>query len=425
MIGFYGDDFTGSVDALLQFRRGGLSGELVTDPAGAREVQADVVGIAGTARALPTGMMDDEVRPALEALRDVGCDLVLYKACSTADSSPGIGSLGRAAEIGREVFGPRSVPVLLAQPDFGRWTVFGTHFAREGDQVYRLDRQPTMSHHPTTPMTEADLRRHLAAQTSLDIAGVDFLAYDAGPKGVAQAIELSGDLVVLDAVTDSHLTLAAAATTRRSRPVCAIGSGGFALGLGRVVGGSAPQLPLSAAAPSGPVLVVSGSCSGMSWRQIRTAVEAGWTEVDALGPDAAKEASRAYASGSHVVAYTARGSADQDLPADAVSGRLASIVRTVAASAPIARLVVAGGDTCGRVLRLLGARSLRILAAPWGNLPLVEVRGGDLDGVEVVLKGGQVGTPDAYLRIAEHSTAEESTPNVSRAAEQSRAGESR
>jgi 3-oxoisoapionate kinase len=409
MIGFYGDDFTGSVDALLQFRRAGLSGELVTDPAGARGVRADVVGIAGTARALPTAMMDDEVRPALEALRDAGCDLVLYKACSTADSSPTIGSLGRAAEIGRDVFGARSVPVLLAQPDFGRWTVFGTHFAREGGQVYRLDRQPTMSHHPTTPMTEADLRRHLAAQTSLQVAGVDFLAYDGGPEAVAQTISLSGDLVVLDAVTDSHLTLAAQATTRLPRPVFAVGSGGFALGLGRVVGGSGAELPLSAAAPSGAVLVVSGSCSGMSWRQIRTAADAGWTEVDALGPDARQEASRAYASGSHVVAYTARGTAEGDLSAEAVSERLASIVRAVASVGPIARLVVAGGDTCGRVLRLLGARSLRILAAPWGNLPLVEVRGGDLDGVEVVLKGGQVGTPDAYLRIAEASrTAEES-----------------
>ncbi|HSN11829.1 MAG TPA: four-carbon acid sugar kinase family protein, partial [Propionibacteriaceae bacterium] len=77
MIGFYGDDFTGSVDALLQLRRAGLSGELVTDPAGVRDVTADVVGIAGTARALPTADMDGEVRPALEALRTAGCDLVL------------------------------------------------------------------------------------------------------------------------------------------------------------------------------------------------------------------------------------------------------------------------------------------------------------------------------------------------------------
>ncbi len=401
MIGFYGDDFTGSVDALLQFRRAGLKGELVTDARAAGGVSADVVGIAGTARAVATAAMDDEVRPALEALRDAGCDIVLYKACSTADSSPLIGSLGRAAEIGREVFGARPVPVLLAQPDFGRWTVFGTHFAREGDQVYRLDRQPTMSHHPRTPMTEADLRRHLAAQTSLSVDGVDLLAYDEGPDAVSRRISRYGGLVVLDALTDSHLTLLGTATSLLPRPVFAVGSGGLALGLGRVVGGSATPLPTEAPTLRGPVLVVSGSCSGTSWLQIRTAVRAGWADVDALAPDAAEQAARAYGSGSHVVAYSARGAADEDLSTEVVSDRLATVVRAVASTQPLARLVVAGGDTCGTVLRRLGARSLRILAAPWGNLPLLEVKGGDLDGVEVVLKGGQVGGPEAYLGIVD------------------------
>jgi uncharacterized protein YgbK (DUF1537 family) len=50
---------------------------------------------------------------------------------------------------------------------------------------------------------------------------------------------------------------------------------------------------------------------------------------------------------------------------------------------------------------MLGAQSLSIVAAPWGNLPLLRVAGGELHGVEVVLKGGQVGTPDAYLAVAE------------------------
>ncbi|HET7724507.1 MAG TPA: four-carbon acid sugar kinase family protein [Propionibacteriaceae bacterium] len=403
MIGFYGDDFTGSVDALLQLRRAGLTGELVTDPSAVQEVSADVVGVAGTARALATADMEGEVRPVLEALRTAGCDVVLYKACSTADSSPTIGSLGRAAEIGREVFGTRPVPVLLAQPDFGRWTVFGTHFAREGDEVYRLDRQPTMSHHPTTPMTEADLRRHLSAQTSLTVAGVDFRAYDEGPEAVAARVSAAGDVVVLDALTDAHLTVAGAATWSLPRPVFAIGSGGFALGLGRVAGGRAAPLPTVAPRLDGPVLVVSGSCSGMSWRQIRTAVDAGWAEVGALAPDGPAQAADAYASGSHVVAYSARGAAEAGVSSSEVSERLATVVRTVLSQRPVARLVVAGGDTCGQVLRLLGARSLRILAAPWGNLPLVEVRGGDLDGMQVVLKGGQVGVPDTYVRIAEES----------------------
>ena len=102
---FYGDDLTGSVDALLQFRRAGLSGVLVTRPDVEVDVNAtDVVGIAGTARSLPTGEMDAEVVPALRRLRGHGTRVVQYKACSTVDSAPHTGSIGRVLELAVELF---------------------------------------------------------------------------------------------------------------------------------------------------------------------------------------------------------------------------------------------------------------------------------------------------------------------------------
>src|SRR5699024_3009416 len=156
-LAFYGDDFTGSVDVLLQVARCGWSGHLFTslpDPEDRRAVaqSSDAVGIAGIARSLPTTRLDDEVRPVLTAMAGIDPQVLQYKACSTADSSVHVGSLGRALEIGREVLGRRTVPLLFAQPDFGRYTAFGHHFAREAETVYRLDRQPTMSSHPVTPI---------------------------------------------------------------------------------------------------------------------------------------------------------------------------------------------------------------------------------------------------------------------------------
>ena len=109
--------------------------------------------------------MDAELRPVLAALAALEPRIVQYKACSTADSSPTIGSLGRVIELGREHVSASARAVLFAQPDFGRYTVFGHHFAAEDGIVYRLDRQPTMSTHPSTPMTESDLAVHLARQT--------------------------------------------------------------------------------------------------------------------------------------------------------------------------------------------------------------------------------------------------------------------
>ncbi|CAM3626598.1 four-carbon acid sugar kinase family protein [Occultella aeris] len=178
-IGFYGDDFTGSVDALLQLRAAGLTGVLATSVAAAQRLgdEHDAVGIAGVARSLPTEEIAAEVLPALRWFAGRGAPIVQYKACSTADSSPAVGSLGRVLELGREVFGERVVPVLFAQPDFGRYTFFGHHFASDGERVFRLDRQPTMSAHPVTPSTESDLVRHLGAQTDLPIAALDWRNY--------------------------------------------------------------------------------------------------------------------------------------------------------------------------------------------------------------------------------------------------------
>ena len=210
---FYGDDFTGSVDALLQFARRGWTGRLfvgLPDAARARARrgrECDVVGIAGIARSLPTADLEAEVRPVLEALARSSRTIVQYKACSTADSSPTIGSIGRVIELGREVFGEQTVPLVFAQPDFGRYTLFGHHFAAEDGIVYRLDRQPTMSTHPTTPMTESDLAVHFSHQTDLPIGSIPLPAYG-GDDGadLAELILGSDDAaVVLDAALDEHL----------------------------------------------------------------------------------------------------------------------------------------------------------------------------------------------------------------------------
>ncbi|WP_286795591.1 four-carbon acid sugar kinase family protein, partial [Microbacterium sp. UBA3394] len=209
---FYGDDFTGSVDALLQFARAGWSGRLfvgLPDDDALREAAAtvDVVGIAGIARSLPREALDAEVRPALTALAALHPPLVQYKACSTADSSPDVGSIGRVIEIARDVVGDGPVPLLFAQPDFGRYTVFGHHFAAEDGVVHRLDRQPTMSTHPSTPMTESDLARHLSRQTALPIDGIPFTRYTSSAAVTAALVDSPAAATVLDAADAAHLAL--------------------------------------------------------------------------------------------------------------------------------------------------------------------------------------------------------------------------
>ena len=243
---FYGDDFTGSVDALLQFARRGWTGRLfvglpTADALERAAAEVDVVGIAGIARSLPTADLEGEVRPVLEALVALEPQFLQYKACSTADSSPSIGSIGRVLEIGREIVGAQTVPLVFAQPDFGRYTLHGVHFAAEGGIVYRLDRQPTMSTHPSTPMTEPDLAVHFAHQTDLPIGSIPFTAY--GDDLADQLRRSDAAAVVLDAAIDEHLEAIGHAIARLDPPVFAIGSGGLSLAIAAADGARADRAP--------------------------------------------------------------------------------------------------------------------------------------------------------------------------------------
>jgi uncharacterized protein YgbK (DUF1537 family) len=407
---FYGDDFTGSVDALLQFARRGWTGRLFVGLPEEADLQSaadecDVVGIAGIARSLPTEQLDSEVRPVLEALTALDPEVVQYKACSTADSSPSIGSIGRVIEIGRETVGEQTVPLVFAQPDFGRYTLHGVHFASEGGIVYRLDRQPTMSTHPSTPMTEADLALHFSRQTDLPIGRIPFTAY--GDDLAAQLRSSDAAAVVLDAAIDEHLEQVGRAIGALARPVFAVGSGGLSQAVASADGAPRTELPTRSGA-SGPVLALSGSRSAQTRRQVDAAAAAEWF-VQPLELDASRAASQldwvlsALRAGRSVgLTSDDAGSTATERPAlEVIAEAAAAIAAGAAAAGATKRMIVCGGDTSSRVTRLLGVDSLSIAANPWGNVVLLRAHAKDpaIDGLELLLKGGQVGGDDLFVRV--------------------------
>ncbi|MFI5696364.1 four-carbon acid sugar kinase family protein [Kribbella sp. NPDC051586] len=387
--GFYGDDFTGSVDALLQFRRAGLSGVLITGP-NVDDESADVVGIAGTARSLPTEQMADEVVPSLQRLRELGARIVQYKACSTADSAPHTGSIGRVLELGVELFPGAPVPIVFAQPDAGRYTFFGHHFARDDGVVYRLDRQPTMSSHPVTPVHESDLRLHLSEQTAFELGALHWPSYDDLGRLLDEARQPG---VVCDAVSDAQLDcLAQAILASPVRQRFVIGSGGISGALGRCadVPRRLPPLTSEVEEPDGPTLVLNGSRSSLTRRQIDAAAEIGWVVLDLFATGTPERVETALAKGAGVLVDSSI--TRRTVPSAEVEDELATIADTVLRQQNT-RLVLSGGDTSGNVLRRLGIERLRVVAQPWGNVALCQASGPapHLQNVELVLKGGQMG----------------------------------
>lgn len=215
LLSFYGDDFTGSTDALEALSKAGLKTVLFLGLPRDETLKhfdgVDALGIAGMSRAMSPSDMKSALPPAFERLRSFGAPVVHYKVCSTFDSSPEVGSIGCAIDLGQEMFQSLFVPLVVGAPVLGRYCVFGNLFARSGleSEPYRLDRHPTMRHHPVTPMDEADIRLHLAKQTDKRIALVDVLNL-ASPEAdmtrdFGALLEDRPDIVLFDTLEDAHL----------------------------------------------------------------------------------------------------------------------------------------------------------------------------------------------------------------------------
>ena len=144
--------------------------------------------------------MEAHLPPVFETLAALNAPIAHYKVCSTFDSAPQVGSIGRAIDLAAPVLGGAWHPLVVADPAIGRYQVFGNLFAVAGGVGYRLDRHPTMSCHPVTPMDEADVRRHLAKQTEKDIGLVDYLALKRGEADARLKEELAqgAEIVAID-----------------------------------------------------------------------------------------------------------------------------------------------------------------------------------------------------------------------------------
>jgi uncharacterized protein YgbK (DUF1537 family) len=186
LISYYGDDFTGSTDVLEALASNGVETVLFLKAPDAallsRFASARAFGLAGTSRSETPDWMDVHLREAFAWLKTLDAELCHYKVCSTFDSAPDVGSIGRAIEIGRAVLGPATVPLIVGAPQIRRYTAFGQLFAAYQGRNYRIDRHPVMSRHPVTPMDEADILRHLARQTELSSALIDTIAIGGDPE---------------------------------------------------------------------------------------------------------------------------------------------------------------------------------------------------------------------------------------------------
>lgn len=420
VICFYGDDFTGASENLAQFHKHGLRCRLYFEPADPARVKAeaaslDVVGIAGVARSRAPAEMRGLLSDAFALFGSLGARLNQYKICSTFDSAPETGNLVVALEEARKVWPDALLPVLPATLDFGRYTAFSHHFSLHRGEILRLDRNPALVEHPSTPMHESDLRRHLAhlgAATTAAIMLPD-LAGDIDQLAELMAVRSEGGVpVVLDTIDNRQLERVSGAIWRlaQQRNVFSLAAQGLPQGLGAAVAAQLGRVSMmSVAAHEGPGLVLSGSCAAQTAAQLAVAEAEGWAmmrlpverltgqdEVQRAIAELAPEMIAALHAGRSVAVYTARGEVTEAFHADrapAVGQALAGLFRQAVRKAGMRRVTFAGGDSSSFAMRHCGAYALEIASSTGKQAShtcrLLSVD--ELNGVEVILKGGQAG----------------------------------
>ncbi|TDF98743.1 four-carbon acid sugar kinase family protein [Paenibacillus piri] len=446
LLAFYGDDFTGSADAMESLSASGYRTVLFLETPTPEMIERfdgiRCIGVAGTSRAKRPADMEQELRPVFRRLAEMKVPIVHYKTCSTFDSSPEVGSIGRAIEVAREYFsGQEVIPLLAGAPPLGRYTLFGHHFANIQHTVYRLDRHPVMSKHPITPMGESDLRIHLGEQTSEYIGLMNILELDGSMDTVRERFkEKLGHpgILLFDVLDDERLSVAGRLIweTAGDRSSFVVGSSGIGYALKSYwqSAGFEPgshQKPVSVK-PSDQVLAVSGSCSMVTRHQIENALEQGFHGIKIPAEQIVKSGSTPrelldqaislLQAGYSVIMYTAMGPDDESIAetrkhfnemgmedfqsGEHIGGQLGRWMREIVLATGVRRIIIAGGDTSGFVTRQLGVYGLEMMIPVSPGAPLCRAYSTDekMNGMEVALKGGQLGSPDYFVKVRQASS---------------------
>lgn len=399
---FLGDDFTGASDTLATYAQRGWRTRLVLSEAGVDD-DLDAVGLATDLRSVGPDRAAADVARLWPAIEKADPRVLHFKVCSTFDSSPQTGSIGAVARDLITRFCPDVVAVIGGQPSLSRYCAFGNLFAKGPDGlVHRIDRHPVMSRHPVTPMTDADLRQHLARQGLDDLA---LLPVTALVDTEGAVTTLRAGPVLFDVMRPEDQQRISAILQRAGGRQLLIGSSSVAEILANQTDRSATSVPPGLPGSRNAV-IFAGSRSENTQTQVARATR---FETFALTPDAlvsalfVEEVAARVREGVPVLVHLVP-DMEYGLGASALADASSAFVSNLLARADVGYLGLAGGDTSSRVCAALGFDALEFESALGSGVSvcIARHRKTSLDRMRILLKGGQMGAPDLFDQFADH-----------------------
>ncbi|GEO18111.1 3-oxo-tetronate kinase [Microvirga aerophila] len=412
-IGVIADDFTGASDIANTLAKGWADGgglrttQFLGIPVTAAPADCEAGVVSLKSRSIPAAEAVAQSLAALEWLQAQGCRQIVFKYCSTFDSTPQ-GNIGPVGEALAQALGVRGVPACPAFPGAGR-TVFQGHLF-VGD---RLLSESSVATHPLNPMTDPDIRRWLTRQSTEPVGLVPHQTVRQGAAPIRTALDRAGAggerLVIVDAISDEDLVAIGEACADLK---LITGGSGIALGLPRnlIAQGVVTGRRGAFTGVQGPEAILAGSCSRTTLAQIelhRSDHAVLEVDVDAVirnevTPSDVVEFIRAneglqplvFSSNTpaNVAAYQAR--YGTGTVAHALEQLFAQAAR-ILVDGGLRRLVVAGGETSGAVVSALGLQSLEIGPEIDPGVPVLIDRGTSL---ALALKSGNFGAPDFFAK---------------------------
>ncbi len=419
LLGVIADDFTGASDIANTISKGvAPTGGLrtaqflgVPNGAAASDIEAGVVALKS--RTVP---VDEAVRESLRALDWLlrqGCQQIVFKYCSTFDSTPA-GNIGPVGEALAAALGAKGVVVCPAFPGAGRTIYMGHLFVQD-----RLLNESGMQNHPLTPMTDPDIRRWLALQTKEKVGHIGLTTVRNGMAAVEEALATTDDtFVVVDATSDADLITIGSAIRDHK---LVTGGSGIAIGLpgnfisrGLASGNQGGQVGVV-----GPEAILAGSCSGATRGQIdlhkashpTLAIDVDKVMSGEISPADIVgfiklnqgQAPLAYSSGTPEEVREMQAKYGREEVAAKLDGFFADVARKLVQSG-VKRLVVAGGETSGAVVSALDLGALTIGQEIDPGVPVLLSHGSQ--PIALALKSGNFGSPDFFTKALERLNAQ-------------------
>lgn len=409
LLGAIADDFTGATDLANTLVKEGMRVVQVIGVPDAVELpDVDAVVVALKSRTAPVQEAVSQSLAALDWLQARGARQVIFKYCSTFDSTAQ-GNIGPVADALAQSMGAEISIVCPAFPENHRTIYKGTLFV--GNLPLS---ESSMKDHPLTPMRDSSLIRLMDAQSAHTCGLVPLQVVQQGGGEIAAHIQMLAQAghryTVVDALTDDDLRLIGSAAADHK---LITGGSGIATGLPqnfRDRGLLGAALDPMAPAVEGRKIVLAGSCSTATRAQIAKAKK-NWptrkiaVERIANGEDVVGDLA-GWAMAQHedapVLIY-ASADPEEVRETQAIFGveKAGAMVEDVMGqlaqrltAAGFHRLIVAGGETSGAVVSTLGAKALRIGPEIAPGVPWSEIIG--QQPLALALKSGNFGGPNFF-----------------------------